>query len=124
MREASYLIIRPRPGTSLAETNRELTEIEAILKKNPYVYTYSRRTGLALAAINEQFKHSNLVTHLFVAPSRRDWLSGSIASSAPKNSNDSFGVGFRMPARRMYCTRALRPASETLHHCRPCSNRI
>src|SRR5215469_3377824 len=23
------------------------------------------------------------------------------------------GVGFRMPARRMYCTRALRPASES-----------
>ena len=46
--EASYLIIRPRPGTSLAETNRELTEIEAILKKNPYVYTYSRRTGAGL----------------------------------------------------------------------------
>lgn len=36
------------PGTSLAETNRELTEVEAILKKNPYVYTYSRRTGAGL----------------------------------------------------------------------------
>ena len=36
------------PGTSLAETNRELTEVETILKKNPYVYTYSRRTGAGL----------------------------------------------------------------------------
>jgi multidrug efflux pump subunit AcrB len=34
-----------QPGTSLVETNRELEEVEAILKKNPYVYTYSRRTG-------------------------------------------------------------------------------
>jgi multidrug efflux pump subunit AcrB len=36
------------PGTSLTETNRELSEVEAILKKDPYVYTYSRRTGAGL----------------------------------------------------------------------------
>lgn len=36
------------PGTSLVETNRQLEQIEAILKKNPYVYTYSRRTGAGL----------------------------------------------------------------------------
>ncbi|MBO0736262.1 MAG: efflux RND transporter permease subunit [Alphaproteobacteria bacterium] len=36
------------PGTSLAETNRELGEVEAILKRNPYVYTYTRRTGAGL----------------------------------------------------------------------------
>ena len=36
------------PGTSLSETNRELEEVEGILKKNPYVYTYSRRTGAGL----------------------------------------------------------------------------
>src|SRR6185437_2706956 len=36
------------PGTSLTETNRELEQVEAILKKNPYVYTYSRRTGAGL----------------------------------------------------------------------------
>jgi multidrug efflux pump subunit AcrB len=36
------------PGTSLAETNRELEQVEAILKKDPYVYTYSRRTGAGL----------------------------------------------------------------------------
>jgi multidrug efflux pump subunit AcrB len=36
------------PGTSLAETNRELEEVEAILKQDPYVYTYSRRTGAGL----------------------------------------------------------------------------
>jgi multidrug efflux pump subunit AcrB len=36
------------PGTSLTETNRELAEVEAILKQDPYVYTYSRRTGAGL----------------------------------------------------------------------------
>jgi multidrug efflux pump subunit AcrB len=36
------------PGTSLEETDRELAEVEAILKNDPYVYTYSRRTGAGL----------------------------------------------------------------------------
>ena len=36
------------PGTSLAETNRELSQVEGILKANPYVYTYSRRAGAGL----------------------------------------------------------------------------
>ncbi|HEY1588923.1 MAG TPA: efflux RND transporter permease subunit, partial [Rhodanobacter sp.] len=36
------------PGTSLAESNRELEQIEALLKANRYVYTYSRRTGAGL----------------------------------------------------------------------------
>ncbi|HUX74461.1 MAG TPA: efflux RND transporter permease subunit [Steroidobacteraceae bacterium] len=36
------------PGTSLGETNREISEVEKILKSNPYVYTYSRRTGAGL----------------------------------------------------------------------------
>jgi multidrug efflux pump subunit AcrB len=36
------------PGTSLEETNRELAQVEAILKNDPYVYTYSRRTGAGL----------------------------------------------------------------------------
>jgi multidrug efflux pump subunit AcrB len=36
------------PGTSLSETNREIGQVEAILKANPDVYTYSRRTGAGL----------------------------------------------------------------------------
>ncbi|HUY84726.1 MAG TPA: efflux RND transporter permease subunit, partial [Steroidobacteraceae bacterium] len=36
------------PGTSLAETNREISQVEAILKNNPYVDTFSRRTGAGL----------------------------------------------------------------------------
>ncbi|SFL18279.1 efflux RND transporter permease subunit [Rhodanobacter glycinis] len=36
------------PGTSLTETNRLLEQVEAIIRANPYVATYSRRTGLQL----------------------------------------------------------------------------
>ncbi len=36
------------PGTSLAETDRLLRQVEAILQKTPEVQTYSRRTGLQL----------------------------------------------------------------------------
>ncbi|MGH8256019.1 MAG: efflux RND transporter permease subunit, partial [Steroidobacteraceae bacterium] len=36
------------PGTSLDESNRELEQVEAMLKANPYVDTYSRRTGAGL----------------------------------------------------------------------------
>ena len=36
------------PGTSLDETNRLLNKVEAIIRANPYVDTYSRRTGLQL----------------------------------------------------------------------------
>ncbi len=42
------------PGTSLVETDRELRQVEQILKANRAVQTYSRRTGLQLGgAITE-----------------------------------------------------------------------
>jgi CzcA family heavy metal efflux pump len=37
-----------QPGTSLTETNRLLQQVEAIIKANPNVETYSRRTGAQL----------------------------------------------------------------------------
>jgi multidrug efflux pump subunit AcrB len=37
-----------KPGTSLEETDRLLRQVEAIVRANPYVDTYSRRTGLQL----------------------------------------------------------------------------
>jgi CzcA family heavy metal efflux pump len=40
-------IVKP-PGTSLAESNRALMEIEKVLKATPEVESYSRRTGVAL----------------------------------------------------------------------------
>lgn len=36
------------PGISLQETDRLLRQVEAIIRANPYVDTYSRRTGLQL----------------------------------------------------------------------------
>jgi CzcA family heavy metal efflux pump len=36
------------PGTSLEETDRLLRQVEAIIRANPHVDTYSRRTGLQL----------------------------------------------------------------------------
>ncbi len=36
------------PGTSLQETDRLLNKVETIIRANPYVDTYSRRTGLQL----------------------------------------------------------------------------
>src|SRR6185437_11672435 len=58
------------PGTSLNETNRELEEVEAILKKNPYVYTFSRRTGAGLGGdLNEQFMGDFFVR--LIDPSKR-----------------------------------------------------
>jgi CzcA family heavy metal efflux pump len=37
-----------KPGTSLEETGRLLNQVEAIIRANPHVDTYSRRTGLQL----------------------------------------------------------------------------
>ncbi|GAB2538867.1 efflux RND transporter permease subunit [Rhodanobacter koreensis] len=37
-----------QPGTSLEETDRLLNQVETIIRANPYVDTYSRRTGLQL----------------------------------------------------------------------------
>ncbi len=58
------------PGTSLAETNREIEEVEAILKRNPYVLTYSRRTGAGLGGdLNEAYQGDMFVR--LKSPSRR-----------------------------------------------------
>ena len=58
------------PGTSLSETNRELEEVEGILKKNPYVYTYSRRTGAGLGGDLTETYQGDFFVRL-VDPSKR-----------------------------------------------------
>jgi multidrug efflux pump subunit AcrB len=58
------------PGTSLAETNRELMQVEEILKNNPYVYTYSRRTGAGLGGDLIESYQGDLFVRL-VAPAQR-----------------------------------------------------
>ena len=49
MDEGGFILdYRAAPGTSLTETDRLLQQVEAIIKANPYVDTYSRRTGTQL----------------------------------------------------------------------------
>ncbi len=49
MDEGGFILdYRSPPGTSLEETDRLLRHVETIIRANPYVDTYSRRTGLQL----------------------------------------------------------------------------
>ncbi|MGA9750851.1 MAG: efflux RND transporter permease subunit [Acidobacteriota bacterium] len=49
MDEGGFILdYRSEPGTSLAETDRLLRQVQTILQKTPEVDTYSRRTGLQL----------------------------------------------------------------------------
>ncbi|HEY7889376.1 MAG TPA: efflux RND transporter permease subunit [Steroidobacteraceae bacterium] len=58
------------PGTSLAETNRELSQLEQIIKASPYVYTYSRRTGAGLGGDLKEAYQGDFFVRL-VDPSKR-----------------------------------------------------
>ena len=49
MDEGGFILdYKSEPGTSLAETDRLLREVEKVLQATPEVQTYSRRTGLQL----------------------------------------------------------------------------
>lgn len=58
MDEGGFVLdYRAQPGTSLTEANRLLLQVEAILRENPDVETYSRRTGLQLGGgLTEAFE--------------------------------------------------------------------
>ena len=77
------------PGTSLAETNRELGEVESILKHDPNVATFSRRTGAAFGGDFAESYQGDFVVRL-VDPSRRpaiwpvmDAVNAKVASDVP-----------------------------------------
>jgi len=77
------------PGTSLAETNRELSEVEAILRKDPYVYTYSRRTGAGLGGDLAEAYQGDFFIRL-IDPGKRpaiwnvmDEINGKVSSQVP-----------------------------------------
>ncbi len=76
------------PGTSLQESNRELEQVEALLKANPYVYTYSRRTGAGLGGDLVESYQGDFFVRL-VHGSRppigqiMDQISGQIMSQVP-----------------------------------------
>ena len=51
MDEGGFILdYRSAPGTSLTETNRLLNQVESIIRADPAVSTYSRRTGAQLGA--------------------------------------------------------------------------
>jgi multidrug efflux pump subunit AcrB len=58
------------PGTSLAETDRELAQVDAILHENRYVDTVSRRIGAGLGGDFKETYQGDIVAHL-IDPSRR-----------------------------------------------------
>jgi multidrug efflux pump subunit AcrB len=71
MDEGGYVIdYQTAPGTSLTETNRELEEIERILKNDPDVATFSRRTGAGFGGDFVESYQGDFVIRL-VDPSRR-----------------------------------------------------
>jgi multidrug efflux pump subunit AcrB len=81
------------PGTSLAETNRELTEVEAILKKNPYVYTYSRRTGAGLGGDLAETYQGDFFVRL-VAPAQRPPIWKVMDNVADQITSEVPGISF------------------------------
>ncbi len=77
------------PGTSLTETNRELEQVEAILKRDPYVYTFSRRTGAGLGGDLKESYQGDFFVRL-TDPSKRppswtvmDEITGKITELVP-----------------------------------------
>ncbi len=61
-----------KPGTSLAESNRELLEIESILEKDPYVESFSRRTGAGLGGDLNATYEGDFFVRLIPAAKRPD----------------------------------------------------
>ncbi len=81
------------PGTSLSETNRELEEIESILHKDPYVYTFSRRTGAGLGGdLNEAYQGDFFVR--LINPSKRPDIWAVMDEITNKVTRDVPGIEF------------------------------
>ena len=53
-----------KPGTSLSETEREVAQVEAILRRQPEVDTFSRRTGTGLGADLGEAHHGDFFVRL------------------------------------------------------------
>jgi CzcA family heavy metal efflux pump len=72
MDEGGFVLdYRTKPGTSLTETDRELGQVEAILKATPEVATFSRRTGLGLGGDLNEANQGDFFVRLKPQP-RRD----------------------------------------------------
>lgn len=90
MDEGGFVLdYRAAPSTSLAETDRELAQIEGILKANPHVASYSRRTGAGFGGDFVETYQGDFVVRL-VDPGKRpdiwsvmDDVSGKITRLVP-----------------------------------------
>jgi len=78
-----------QPGSSLEETNRELEQVEALLKQDPDVYTYSRRTGAGLGGdLKEAYQGDFFVRLVDTGRKRAIWdvmddLNAKITATVP-----------------------------------------
>lgn len=71
MDEGGFVLdYRTKPGTSLTETDRELQQIEAILREAPEVQTFSRRTGLGLGGDLNEANQGDFFVRLKSGPRR------------------------------------------------------
>ncbi len=77
------------PGTSLAETNRELGQVEGILARDRDVYTFSRRTGAGLGGDLSEAYQGDFFVRL-IDPSQRpsiwkvmDEINDEVSSQVP-----------------------------------------
>ena len=74
MDEGGFVLdYRAPPGTSLAETDRLLDQVDAILKKIPEVAAYSRRTGTQLGGGITEANEGDYFIDLTPLPRRSVW---------------------------------------------------
>ncbi len=81
------------PGTSLTETNRELQQVEAILKKDHHVDTYSRRTGAGLGGDLAESYQGDFFVRL-TPPAQRPPISTVMDEITQKITADVPGISF------------------------------
>ncbi|TCT02539.1 efflux RND transporter permease subunit [Paralcaligenes ureilyticus] len=96
MDEGGFVLdYKTAPSTSLHETDRELQQVEAILKSNPYVQTYSRRTGAGLGGDLAETYQGDFFVRLVDSSKRPDiWnvmddISGKVTRLVPGVSFDT-----------------------------------
>ena len=71
MDEGGFVLdYRTAPGTSLQETDREIGQLEDILKRDPYVSTYSRLTGAGLGGDLKESYQGDLFVRLIDSSKR------------------------------------------------------
>jgi CzcA family heavy metal efflux pump len=70
--ESGFIIdYKTLPGTSLAETDREVKQVESIVRETPEVLTFSRRTGLGLGGTDlDEPNHGDFFVRLKPQPRR------------------------------------------------------